>query len=216
MEPEKDLKIYRYCEPQDDMHIPPMGLSYKTGLSIRLQSDVKMRRGEVYQVRKCVSATETPLGYVFSDPIVVEDITYERDAVGNAKKQTKVISWIQEDGNPSPITKTLEKFYSVSESINEGQRRRKNIVDYLKGATIHLLMQTELPKGKTAEEVMGMGREFVAKHEADINTFIDTSVPALFMNVQADTTTWLDNLVPNGDGATIRLFFLSELNIWGL
>lgn len=215
--PEENLKIFRYCAVEDVPNVPPMGLNYKTGLNLRLQKQVQMVQGETQAIVYYASAVAGPAGPIYSDPVVREDIVFARDSVGNAVSQTKTISWYREDGALCPTTKMLEKFYSPAESIGEGQRRRKNVIDYLKGATIGLLMQTEMPTGKTAEEVMQMGRDFVAFYKSGIASFIDASSQTLHTQVVADSTHgWLDNANPYAPTTTIRDFFLAELNIWGL
>lgn len=215
----KDLKIYRYVPKayQDaETDEPDFALDYKTGLTIRLQPEVSMVLGQVNTITYYSTAVPGALGPTFSDPILREDIVYLRDAGNNAITQTKTITWICEDGTDHADTKVMTKVYTPSESIREGVRRRGNIVTYLKGATVGLLMATEIPAGKTAEEVMDMGRAFIGVYEADLQLFIDAGLPNIHTNVGADTThAWLNNVI-DGNGTTIRAFFLNELNIWGL
>lgn len=214
---DKHLQIFEFVPDHyavQDFDIPDFGLNYKTGLTTRLHPKVLMTRGEVYRVEYYKTSTPTAAGPTYEDLVLFEDIVYMRDALGNAVMQTKTISWVCEDGTVCATTKVLVKVYTAAESIREGLRRRGNIIDYLKGETIGRLMQTELPKGTTAPEVMDMGRVFLADEVDNIFNFVDGSSPDIYTSVTADTThTWLDNVF---DGVTIRAFFLDELNIWGL
>lgn len=50
----------------------------------------------------------------------------------------------------------------------------------------------------------------------DIAMFIDSRGSSLYTNIAADTThTWLDNVI-SPEGTTIRMYFLPQINIWGL
>lgn len=213
------LKIYRYTPStyQDgDPDEPDFGLQYKTGLTRRLHPEVFMKRGEVTRVIYHASATPSPSGPVYSDPVLQEDISYVRDEAGNAVTQRKEISWYLEDDSLHSSKKVMEKVYNRTQSIAEGVRRRSNVYEDMKGNVMTFLAATEMPKGTPLATIQAMGSDFIDAHAGEIEAFIEAGKPTLYhaiMNVPSYG--WLDNII-NSDGLTIRGFLINGFDIWGL
>lgn len=210
----KELKVFRYVSQSlDDTFEPPMYLNYKSGLNRRLHAERIKVRGEIQTVNYWATATPSATGVDYSDLVIKEEISYQRNPLGFAQTQTKVITWYCEDDSAHPTTKELFKVYAPIESIFEGERRRRNIISELKIKCVGLLQATE--RTASSELVMGWGREFLAEHAGAIALFIEGSDPKVYRDIQADERAWLNNRVDT-NGTTIRDLILDTLNVWGL
>jgi len=67
-------------------------------------------------------------GVDYSDLVVKEERTYTRNNLGLVQSRLLTITWYLED-NTAGYIKSCKKFYSSSESIDEGITRRNNIIN---------------------------------------------------------------------------------------
>jgi hypothetical protein len=163
----------------------------------------------------------------YSDLVVEESHTYDRDLAGFAQTRTITVKWAREDDALSDTVKVLTKTYSLTDSIREGKRSRKNVIDGLEIQVAGMLMLTEVAVPPTdpgyAAEVqaaLDLGRAFLTAHQPEITAFVEgsirtlhtTSVPnysaASIQNAPAD---WMDNSL---GPVTVRDVILSTLDIW--
>lgn len=214
-------KIYRYLDEGDaesrDPLVPPFPYNYNTGLTRRLHPKRIFDHGEMQRVEFYADATPQPNGSVIYDDLVLtEDYVYVRDSVGFAESRTLTITWYREDETPHPNTKLMEKIYPLDERMQEGKRRRGNVVDNLSLTVSGLLLMTELANnGGDQQATLDMGRALLADYAVEIDNFVEASIQTLYTRLLAETNyAWLDNDI--GGGTTIRMVMLNEINIWSL
>lgn len=105
-----------------------------------------LRKGELYQTDyyRNLSGDPNNIGN-YSDLVLSEFRVYTRDintALVVSRAQTTV--WYLTD-NTTGITKTIQKFYQMKDSIQEGIERRDNITSYAK---LYMLSQIGLANGQ--------------------------------------------------------------------
>lgn len=210
------VKIYRYTPDilNQDFTKPPKGTDYGgTNLTRRLFRQRNFVKGELQSIEFCAGYAGQGLsGPIFNDAVVRENHVYARDANGFPISRTVTITWLKEDGSDHPDTKVYTKFYSKLEAIREGKVRRKNLMDQLQIDVLGLIMMTET--ALTYDQQLALAQAFANANVMGMQAYVELNDKAFFIgSIQADTTTdWLDNLVPNGGGATIRDFALAALS----
>lgn len=203
------LRIYQFVpltyHHQDGSSDPPLDLNYETGLTNRLYRNVDMTFGEIQTITYCADCD-------FASAVVVERITYERDEIGFAQERMTEISWVDIHDNEHSQKKYLHKIYSPDESLREGQRRRKNIIDKLMMDVGGILIQTQQ---STAQEALQLGRELFKKYAIDEKSYTEASDPSILGDFKNDQEhLWLDDEIQAG--YSIRRYCFDSCNIWGL
>lgn len=191
-------RLYDYVADSVDKTVFPGHINYKTGLIARLHPLHTINRGELDKTVYYANYDGTN----YSTPVLEVTFTWHRDSSGFCSKRDSVIAYYLSNGELASQTKNLEKFYNEQESIEEGRRRRQNIVNDLSLTLIGLLFQTVT--GKTSEEILQMARDWFKVNKTDIETFVEASDKTIHTVILNDLTYWMDNLVPNAGGLTIR------------
>lgn len=216
------VKLWRYIEGHHETSClePPSDVDYITGLSSRLHpTNSVIVDGEVRQTDYYAQATmNQQTGQVsYSDLVIRESFTYQRDAVGFARARTQVISWYREDGSAHPATKTRFKLYEPDESLREGQRRRRNITDKLAMDLSWWLIATQTHL-QNPQHRIDLGRNFMRHHKLSFDMFAEASSAQILYDIRddevSDHATWIDDEI--SAGATIRQTVLDALNIWNI
>jgi len=221
------VKIYRYTPfPPNDPTEAPIDLNYITGLTRKLFPKRFFVQGELQRVEWYADYEPTTL--TFSDLVLVVEIDYTRNALGFAQFRTTTRKWIMEDESIAEPIKSTTKHYTADnvESINEGQRRRGNIVANVMSVVSTHLIVTGPSYPADAAARLAIGSAFAAVHDAARNKFVDASATDLYTDIQLATDSWLsENLAIAHNGASIILhdpeitvkdWILAELNLWGL
>lgn len=223
----KDYALYNYVNkkrrgrnsPYTNKTIPPLDINYKTELALGLYPNRTFVQGELQEViwYGTYDALETDEADRWKDPVLKVSVVYNRDALGFAQFRITTRSWYFVDGELDEVnTKISNKYYNHFSTIKEGKTRRKNIIDQLSLPVLSMLAATELVKDPlvyTSEaELIVEGRRFMSSHKQEINNFIDDSNTQLAIDVTADATVWLDNII-DGNGTTIRMYLLNEIDI---
>ncbi|HHO58533.1 MAG TPA: hypothetical protein ENJ85_05095 [Oceanithermus profundus] len=211
--PDLRCKIFRYVPSslgEFDQYDPPFSIDYRVDLDRRLQPKFTFDQGTLVRVEYYAEASKTASGVEFSDLILEEVYDYTRDFAGFAVDRTLTITWYREDGTAHPTTKQMVKLYDMQNSMQEGKRRRTNIVQDLEARVVtHLLGQYGQTDPAAAFQ---MGRDFIALYRDQINDFVAGGSSALRDAILADvTTTWLDDVM--ADGRTVRAMLAGELDI---
>lgn len=203
------LRLSRFVPDLEERH-DFQDVDYVRTLPTRLHPDRQIVKGELQRVTYYAHAEVINSMVAYSDPIVEEVYVYTRDSDGFALYRDMTITWFREDGSPDPRLKRRRKYYSPLERIQEGKRRRKNVVDQLQFTVLFAIMVTE---AVTEEQARQLGTAFLAHHDAFIRLYLDASDPAIVSAVQADSVhTWLSNEL--SPGVTIRDTITGELNVW--
>jgi len=216
---QRHCKVYRYLPGEWDRLTPPVTIDYRTGLDRRLERKETFVKGELTMVEYFATASILSDGTLtFSDRVVVENYTYNRDTAGYALSRELKIQWVLENDSLSPTTKTLKKTYSPEGRILEGKRRRANVVNELELTVSNLLVQTEASDPTDPAQVqaaLDLGRNLMREYHVDIGTYVEGSLQDLYNRLEAESSfPWLDN--PVSTGGTIRAVMLDAINIWGL
>jgi hypothetical protein len=201
------LKLWRYVAA-GDIGRDHRAIDFGVGLTTRLHEQVTvMFRGEVRQVGFFAPDNHT-------DEIVRETMVYVRSANGLAVSRTTTRTWFREDGTAHPVAKVTTKDYAADpvHQMQEGARRRQNVVDRLTIDVLGMLMATQTAGDVAAAETIGAG--FMLTHSSAVTTYLRTGANALLQaEVTADTAAWLDNdLAALGmGGVTIRQAIVASL-----
>ena len=199
-------RIYDYIEFDDsvDPQIAPLNLDYDIlGLHKKRYFD----KGELYKVE--YYGEHIPQTNTYSKLCVIENrIYYRTNRMLNRREMD--ITWYYNDGT-SGETKHTIKYYTLEAAISAGEVRRRNVVSNLKMNTVGLLMMTS---GITQTEAEILGFEFLNVHNNKISKYIEGVESILKNAILTDSEfTWLDNVIPNTGGITIRLYLNDNVNI---
>jgi hypothetical protein len=207
-------------EGEHDLFEPPLEVDYITGITGRLHStnsivvQGEVRQRSYYADVVLDQTTNKVTGY--ENLVVQEDFSYTRDPVGFAVNRTQTISWARKDGTLHPTTKQRVKHYEDFESLIEGQRRRRLLVDLMAMTLSGWLVATQTQHAEVQDRLQ-MGREFLRDHKDSFDLFVDVSDAAIVYEVRGDAdpdNAWLDS---TWDGTmTVRDWVESQVNIWNL
>ena len=150
-----------------------------------------------------------PFTNVYSGRAVEELRTYYRvNEMLNRRDMT--INWILSN-DTTGFTKTTRKYYTMLEAIQGGETRRANLISDLKITVIGLIMAAS---GATAIEAQNAGRPFLDTYAMEIAKFIQGFESNLKDAILNDSVySWLNFVIPNTGGITVRQYLISELTI---
>lgn len=198
-------KIYDYTPNQEPSNFnkPPFDLNYDI---LGLYKERKFNKGELYEVNYYGEYDVT--GQTYSDLVVKEQRTYYRINELIHRREMNII-WYYDSGL-SGSTKQTTKYYTIEESLEAGVRRRRQVVSFLKIATLGLITTTS---GVTIIEAEAIAKPFLTDNQLVINLYIEGDEEP-FKNLLATSTdySWLDNVIDD-DGTKIRDYLYSEVNI---
>lgn len=121
-----------------------------------------------------------------TNKIIEVNITYTRDAFGFATDRITERKWLDQYNNFLPDTKITTKKYTLLEMIQEGKRRRGNIVDGVQLPVFSFLQEAasdqENPYGLNPETVLLYGRDFMDRFNSQFKNFVDNSSTVTDMN----------------------------------
>lgn len=159
----------------------------------------------------------SPTSNTYSGLVVSEKRTYYRiNQLLNSR--TIDIAWYLDDTITTGYTKTTYKNYTPLEAIQAGQARRENVIADLEINVIGLLMQ--LGTGGTGTTTLNSlqaqmnGAPFLSTYNAQISKFIQGFEQDIKTAIAIDTTyPWLNLVIPNTGGITIRQYLIGGLTI---
>lgn len=200
-------KLYEHITDTIDSTVFPGHIDYKTGLNKRLHPVHELTKGEL-QKTTYYAVTD---GTTFVDPVLQVTFVWHRDANGFCLRRDSTINYYMNDGSLSTENKYMEKHYNEQESIDEGRRRRRNIVNDINLTVVGLMQMTITDK--TDEEILQLGRDWYATNKNDIDNFVETSEQTIRGKILSDVTWWMNNIVPNTGGLTIRQIVYSKSEV---
>lgn len=130
----------------------------------------------------------TPSSNTYSDLVVSEFREYFRNAYGLATHRVQTSHWILND-DTTGLTKTFIKYYSQTESIQEGIDRRTNIIDEAKVCVLNIIGQA-------------YGFDFLTGVKSYIELYKDGYRPPLIDAISASTKNYMGTKQLNGLTAT--------------
>ena len=213
-----DLKHCRINKFLDDHTVmgeptqPPFQVDYVRELGERLHSLVtEIYKGEVREITYYESVIQNQDGTLTGvNPVVRENYVYTRDVAKMVISRVLTITWINEDGTGNYLQKTRQKYYSPEEKIVEGQRLRRNIIDFCQPNVLGMIMATEQVDYDTA---VTLGAQLSNKYSSEMSSWITSSRGNPLIQIVTDDTEilWLNN-VTDAQGTTIRDYILDQLN----
>lgn len=201
------FKIYGYIISRyDDVKFneAPYNIDYDI---IGLHKKKHYNKGELYKI-EYFGHYDFPSN-TYSDLVLEENFTYYR-INEMVYMSTNDISWYT-NTDIVGATKQLTKYYTQEQSFALGESRRRNCITNLKINAVGLIMMTEQIGQIQAEEI---GWLFLDEFNNEISIFIEGFAQPLknaVLNTQNHT--WLDNLVPNAGGLTVRQYLYDGINI---
>jgi len=204
---DKIFKQYDYMKSADPMefYVPPFDYDYNIlGLS-------KKRTFTKGELNKIEYYGYVDSGGTYQDLVLTEYRTfYRKDRM--VYKRLLHIDWYLSDETVG-AHKTSNKHYSVEESLKLGERRRRNIISDLKISSIGLL---QMISGLTRIEATMQGMEFLGVVTAEITQYIEGMEDLLktkIMTCNESGCEWLDAVIPNAGGITVRQYLYSGIDI---
>jgi hypothetical protein len=212
----KQCKIYAdlpvHIVASSDKTVPPFDIDYGRTPLTRLSPVITdVFKGEVREITYYRSVSFNAYGQlVGSDPILIERFVYVRDVAKMAVSRTMTIHWLLNDDTEHPEYKERLKLYSPEAKIAEGQRLRKNIIDFCQPNVLAMIMQTEQVDYDTA---VTLGAQLSNKYASQMSSWITSSRGNTLLSLLEadDEILWLDNVI-DGEGNTIRGHLLNQLN----
>ena len=157
-----------------------------------------------------------------TDLVLKVDINYIRDSLGFAQERTTTRTWIKENEESHEDVKTTKKYYrqGTLSPIEEGVRRRGNVIKGLQMPILGMMMATIPPQQNENEEarksrIIKLGRKFLAENKEKFTFFVEDSNREIVEDVQESTDFWIDNII-DAQGTTIRAYIIAQLSIGGL
>lgn len=183
---------------------PPMNLDYDI---IGLHKKRYLVKGELIKVEYYGEYNHTTKQY--SKLVVSEDRVYYR-VNQMVDRREMVIKWYDNDGTVC-TTKNTTKYYSITESMQELDTRRANIIADLKINTVGLVM---ICSGVTSVQAQTIARPMVSTYNLEISKYLQGYEQELRDAITNDTLySWLNCVIPNTGGYTIRMYLLDGLDV---
>lgn len=207
----EDILEPRYCKLYRFMDITsgnefeaPRGHNYVLGLNTKLFPVRTFVKGELRSV------------YWYSDIekkdlVLKVEVEYTRDLLGFAKTRKTVRTWLREDGTEHESTKISIKEYDPLAQIDEGVRRRGNIVKSIQMPILGFMLATI--KDKSSKEIILMGRAFLKKYQTDFMAFQNESNSGIIQAILQADEEWLENIIA-APSTTVRDYIVNELDIY--
>ena len=203
-------KLYRFMDiTSGSEYEAPRGHNYVLGLNTKLFPVRTFIQGEL-QSTYWYSDIEK------KDLVLKVESVYSRDQLGFAVTRRTVRTWIREDGSEHEWTKISIKEYDMLAQIDEGVRRRGNIVKGIQMPILGMMMQTI--QNKTSTEIILMGRAFLKKYQSEFVAFQNESNSGIIQAMMQADEDFLDNPIQVDENgvvlATVRSYIINELNIY--
>ncbi len=205
----KEYKIYEvYNHYVNDKTLVPFDIPYNI---LKLYKKYEYRDGDLYKITYYKKCTLIGFGeYVYEEPVVEEERHYIREN-GYLLKREMFIRWYYIDGElDTENVKFLEKFYSESESLIAGKKRREFIINNIKINVLKFICYIE---NKPIIECEQACFPFLLSLIFEIESFLNGKNELLIERIQNETEqAWLDYIIPGMD-ITIRQYIINYLLI---
>lgn len=201
-------------------------IDYKTEVDVNLYPKRTFVRGELTLVEWFKNLDQNG---VFSDLVLKVEMVYVRDPFGFPLTRTTTRTWINNNETENPLQRITYKNYAVSPlaQIEEGLRRRGNIVNSIQLPTMGLMIEalSPPPYNLTQDVILFMGREFLDRFEGEFDRFVKNSstvtdladpnfgrktVVVELEDAAATTDLWLNETPASLQGASILQYLKNE------
>lgn len=145
---------------------------------------------------------------ISQNPAFVSNSLVEIDSEDSSVVDLKIK--LLSDGSTG-YTKNTTKYYTLPEAIDAGETRRSNVITNLKITVLGLIMAAS---GVTAISAQDLAVPFLNFYTLQVSKYIQGFEDDLKNSINNDTNfTWLNLVIPNTGGITIRQYLISELTI---
>jgi hypothetical protein len=155
------------------------GMQYtgSTDLIVPLHPKRVTVKGEVTQVTWYRDAVFNGASVDLTTPVLRADIAYTRTAAGFALWRVVNRTWFNRDGSENTEVKTTQKFYIINpnETMDEGTKRRRNLVQSVQAPVIEMMKQVLMPLGYDEASVLTHGSRFLDEYEDEFSKFVSNS-----------------------------------------
>lgn len=205
---EFDLSIYDFClgevKNKDVREI-----NFKKELVTSLYWEREWKYGRI--LKQTAYAQDENANPDKTRPIVeiIDDYFFDVAGAGYVSHRMEIITWFKKDGSPGYTRKYMPKSYREGQKgPDEAERRRKNIVNYLKQAVQELLIQG----GSNQQDAQDDSTALLASIQAQVDGYVKNGQKDLLVAIQNHPATMFDSfLAPN---FTVRAYILSEIDYW--
>lgn len=206
---------YVYDSSKYDLQVVPFDLPYSIDEApYNLDYDVVGLHKRQYFVKGELLKVEYYGQYdvntnTYTDLCIQEDRTYNRSN-GFLSNRDMLIQWFKSDGTVG-ATKNTKKYYNTFDAIIAGNTRRENIIDEVKIVAVGLMAMVEQISMDQAQVV---GKDFLSAISSNITLYVKGNEQELIDQITNDTTfPFLNDVIPNAGGFTIRMYMLDALTI---
>jgi hypothetical protein len=222
-------KIWNFVLESPSKWSSPLDLDYKKGLTVRLHPKNTFVKGELTKKEFYETASVNIDGSInFSNLILKEENVFHRDLAGFAVCRQKTITWILENEQDGPDVKTTMKYYDGVDKMQEGVRRRGNLIDALimeiAGMLIYFktaqrIAETSDPSYQlTSIELdteIQKGRDLLTHYASGFGAFVSHSDKQIVTDLANDVSfSFLNENVPNQTPViTIRDYIIDGMSI---
>lgn len=212
----KHCRIYDHLAPwvefDTEKTMPPCHVDYRTATMSRLNPLItNAYKGEVREIIYYESIIQNQDGTLTGvTPVIKEEYTYYRDVAKMVIYRVLKIWWYLKDDTVFSTHKERLKYYTPNDKIVEGQRLRRNIIDFCQPNVLGMIMATEQVDYDTA---VTLGAQLSNKYSSEMSSWITSSRGNPLIQIVTDDTeiSWLDNVI-DSEGTTIRGYIIDQLN----
>lgn len=163
-------------------NIDPIDIDYDI---LGLQKKRFIVKGELVKVEYY----RTYDGITYTDLLLEENRTYNKDALGIAQTRGILINWFLEDGSVG-CTKGWTKYYSPDEAIQEGITRRNNMISVAKVVLLDMLKSLH---GEPANQMYSF--DLLTSVKDEMKYFTDGHTQPLRDSINTSTKSYLTQAI---------------------
>lgn len=207
-----------------DISVTPKSIDYKKDVNQRFHPEYEFdNRGflinTIYYENLDIQNVSGVTIYNYTNPIVHYNAQYFQNVDGYVTNRIVTRKWGLTDGTWGIDDKVTTKYYDTKSSREEGNRRRRNLINNLLIDTVGLFFITSEDL-TSISETEADAIPFLTEVDSGIKLYYESGAKEdafgnpclLIQQVSGSTYTRLDNLIPNGGGARIRDYIINRLN----
>jgi len=200
----------------------PKSYNFKDGVYKRLHPKYTFDRGFLIKCEyfESLQVTKDSFGfyvYNYAYPVVKVNFVYVFGDDEYVHHRHTKREWVMLDGTYSNDVKHVVKVYDGQQGRIEGIRRRSNIMDQIIVETVGLIVMLD-PNINTISEAEEVSLPLLNSAISDVNKFKEGDVQPLIsfmityqLPLGTNGGNWLEYVIPNTGGVTIRNYIISKL-----